>query len=195
MEQLKQRIIREGQVLPGNILKVSSFLNHQLDVAFIDSLGAEIASRFRAAPVTRILTIEASGIAVAAAAARAFAREGRAPPVVIAKKSRAANLTEDVYSVPVHSYTQDRDYVITVSKRFLGKDDTVLLVDDFLAAGCALEGLVAVCGQACASIAGAAVVIEKGFQEGGARLRKEGLRIESLAVIESMSVDKGVVFA
>jgi xanthine phosphoribosyltransferase len=197
MKALKERILREGEVLPGNILKVTGFLNHQLDIAFIDSIGREIAARFKGQPVTRILTIEASGIAVAAAAARAFGAEsgGIVPPVVIAKKSRGGNLAGDVFAVPVHSYTQDRDYSVMVSKKFLSKNDAVLLVDDFLAAGCALEGLVAVCAQAGASVIGAAVVIEKGFQDGGAKLRKEGLRIESLAVIKSMSVSTGVVFA
>jgi xanthine phosphoribosyltransferase len=195
MEQLKERIRTDGEVLPGNILKVSGFLNQQLDIALIDLIGKEIARRFNTAPITRILTIEASGIAVAAATARAFGDRGAVPPVVIAKKSRGGNLTEDVYSVPVHSFTQDRDYLIVVSRRYLGRDDRVLLVDDFLAAGCALEGLAALCKQAGSAVAGAGVVIEKGFQEGGARLRKGGLRIESLAVIKGMSVETGVEFA
>lgn len=189
MEQLKQRIVSDGRVLPGNILKVSSFLNHQLDVDLLDAMGAEFARLFANEKVTKIVTIEASGIAIACSAARAFH-----VPVVFCKKNRSSNVPEDVYSAVVHSYTHGNDNTVIVSKEFINKDDSILIIDDFLANGAALEGLVSLVNAAGARVVGAGIAIEKGFQDGGKRLRAQGLHIESLAIIESMSPETGVVF-
>lgn len=189
MEQLKQRIVSDGRVLPGNILKVSSFLNHQIDVDLLDAMGEEFVRLFAGGKVTKILTIEASGIAIACSAARAFH-----VPVVFCKKNRSSNVPEDVYSVTVHSYTHGNDNTVIVSKEFINKDDSVLIIDDFLANGAALEGLVSLVNAAGAKVVGAGIAIEKGFQDGGKRLREQGLHVESLAIIESMSPEKGITF-
>lgn len=189
MEQLKQRIVSDGRVLPGNILKVSSFLNHQIDVDLLDAMGGEFARLFAGERITKIVTIEASGIAIACSAARAFH-----VPVVFCKKSRSSNVPEDVYSAVVHSYTHGNDNTVIVSKEFINKDDSILIIDDFLANGAALEGLVSLINAAGAKVVGAGIAIEKGFQDGGKRLRAQGLHIESLAIIESMSPETGVVF-
>lgn len=190
MEQLQKRIVSDGRVLPGNILMVSSFLNHQIDVDLLDDMGEEFVRLFAGEKVTKILTIEASGIAIACSAARAFH-----VPVVFCKKNRSSNVPEDVYSVTVHSYTHGNDNTVIVSKEFINKDDSILIIDDFLANGAALEGLVALVKAAGAKVVGAGIAIEKGFQEGGKRLRKQGLHVESLAIIESMSPEKGITFA
>lgn len=190
MEQLKQRIASDGRVLPGNILKVSSFLNHQIDIDLLDAMGTEFVRLFKGQKVTKIVTIESSGIAIACSAARAFH-----VPVVFCKKNRSSNVPEDVYSTVVHSYTHGNDNTVIVSKEFINKDDSILIIDDFLANGAALEGLVSLIRSAGASVVGAGIAIEKGFQNGGRRLREAGLRIESLAVIESMSPETGCVFA
>jgi xanthine phosphoribosyltransferase len=186
---LKDRIRAEGKVLPGHILNVGSFLNQQVDIGLYNEIGGEFHRRFSDARVTRILTIEASGIGIACITAQYFN-----VPVVFARKFRAKNLDGNLYSAEVTSYTHGIDYTITVPKAFLSEGDSVLLIDDFLANGCALEGLVALCRTAGARLAGAGVVIEKGFQNGGKRLREQQIRLESLAIIESMDPETGVLF-
>lgn len=189
MQLLEERIRKDGDVLPGNILKVSSFLNHQIDVQLLDKLGEEYARLYKGTPVTKILTIEASGIAVACSVARQFG-----VPVVFAKKHQSSNVNEDVYATSVWSFTHSCNYNVVVSKKYLSKDDKVLLVDDFLANGSALAGLVDLVNKAGATVQGACIVIEKGFQDGGKQLRQSGLRIESLAIIDSMSPENGITF-
>jgi len=188
MQQLEEKILQEGEVLPGDILKVGSFLNQNIDTTLLSQMGEEIARLFAGAGVTKILTIEASGIAIAAAAGMSMG-----VPVLFAKKHRTSNVDGGVYSTVVHSFTHGEDYHVVVSRDYLGADDCVLLVDDFLANGSALRGLMDLCVQAGASLAGAAIAIEKCFGGAGDALRAEGVRIESLAAIESMSED-GVVF-
>jgi len=161
-----------------------------MDIALFNEIGREFARRFAGVPVTRILTIEASGIGIACITAQYFN-----VPVVFAKKNRTRNLSDDVYATEVKSYTHNTSYDVIVAKDFIRKGDSVLLIDDFLANGCALEGLADIVEQAHASVAGAGIVIEKGFQDGGSRLRARGIRLESLAVIERMSPEEGVVFA
>lgn len=163
MEQLKQRILEDGTVKPGNVLKVDSFLNHQIDIAFMNQIGAEFARRFAGSPVNKILTIEASGIGIAAICAQHFD------------------------NARVESFTHKTVSDVVVSKKFLSPDDHVLVIDDFLANGCALEGLIEIIGQSGATLEGCGIVIEKGFQHGGDRLRERGIRVESLAIIEEMS--------
>ncbi len=185
MQALEDKILKEGTVLPGNILKVGSFLNQQLDVDFIMQMGQEIARLYAGCGVTKILTIETSGIAIAVGAGAAMHL-----PVVFAKKHRSGNVSGEVYKTNVHSYTHNTDYEIIVSKEYLSDKDTVLLVDDFLANGKALEGLIALVQQAGAKVAGAACAIEKGFQGGGDRLIAQGLRVDSLAIVDSMDGSK-----
>lgn len=185
MKALEEKIAREGVVLPGNILKVGSFLNHQLDVDFLMEMGREIAALYAEAGVTKLLTIESSGIAIAVAAAAAMHL-----PVVFAKKNRTSNLDADCYRVSVHSFTHQREYDVVVSREYLNAGDRLLIVDDFLACGNALIGLTELARQAGASVAGAAIAIEKGFQHGGDKLREQGLRVESLAIIENMEDGK-----
>ncbi len=189
MQVLKDRIRKDGIVLPGDILKVGSFLNHQMDIALFNEIGREFARRFSGVPVTRILTIEASGIGIACVTAQYFN-----VPVVFAKKAKTSNVADDVYRVGVKSFTHGRTYEALVQRDFLSPSDSVLIIDDFLANGCALEGLVSIVREAGASLAGAGIVIEKGFQGGGARLRASGVRVESLAVIERMDTDGTIVF-
>lgn len=186
---LKDRIRKDGKVLPGNILKVGSFLNHQMDIGLFNEIGKEFFRRFSGVPVTRILTIEASGIGIACIAAQYFN-----VPVVFAKKSKSKNISGDVLVTNVKSYTHNTTYDVMVSKEFIKPDDSVLIIDDFLANGCALEGLVQLVRSAGAKVVGAGIVIEKGFQEGGAQLRAKGIRVESLAIIDRMSTEDGVVF-
>lgn len=188
MTALEEKILKEGKVLPGNILKVGSFLNHQIDVDFIMEMGREIARLFKDADVTKILTIETSGIAVAVGAGAAMHL-----PVVFAKKHRTSNISGEVYKTVIHSYTHGNDYTAVVEKDYLNADDTVLIVDDFLANGRALTGLIDIIAQAGADVAGAACAIEKGFQRGGDELRADGIRVESLAVIDSME-DGKIIF-
>lgn len=185
MKALEEKILREGTVLPGNILKVGSFLNQQMDVDFLLEMGREIARLFKDSGVTRILTVEASGIAVAVAAGAAMHL-----PAVFGKKHKTGNVSGETYKAVIHSYTHNADYEVSVPCEYIKKEDTVLIVDDFLANGKALEGLSDIVHQAGAKLAGAAVAIEKGFQLGGDRLRKSGIRVESLAVIESMENGK-----
>ncbi len=189
MELLKQRIRKDGRVLPGNILKVSNFLNHQIDVELLDKMGEEFVRRFADCKIDRVLTIEASGIAVAYPVARALK-----VPMVFCKKNKTKNVDEGVYSVEIHSFTHGRDYTVVCSKDYLPAGENVLIIDDFLANGCALEGLADLIRQAGSTPVGAGIVIEKGFQDGGKLLREKGLRVESLAIIESMSPETGCIF-
>ncbi len=188
MKALEEKILREGSVLPGNILKVGSFLNHRLDVDFIMEMGKEIARIFEGSGVNKILTIETSGIAIAVGAAAQMHL-----PVVFAKKNKSGNIGGDVYSTTIHSYTHGKDYDVIVSREFLEKDDKILIIDDFLANGKALLGLIDIVGQAGATLIGASCAIEKGFQKGGDNLRQQGIRVESLAIVESMT-DNSITF-
>lgn len=181
MELLKERIRRDGHVKIGNIVKVDSFLNHQIDVALMNEIGREFASRFADQPVTKILTIEASGIGIAAIAAQHFGNV----PVVFAKKTKSKNLDGELYMSQVESFTRGITYDIEVSKKFISTTDCVLILDDFLAKGKALLGLLDIVKQSGARLAGCGIVIEKGFQDGGAILRERGVRLESLAIIET----------
>lgn len=185
MKALEEKINREGLVFPGNILKVGSFLNHQLDVDFLMEMGKEIQRLFKDEPVSKIVTIEASGIAIAVAAASHMH-----VPVVFAKKTKTSNLSGESYMSKVHSFTHNKDYDIVISKQFLNENDCVLLIDDFLAVGNALNGLIDIVSQSGAKLAGAAIAIEKGFQGGGDALRARGIRVESLALIDSMEEGK-----
>lgn len=188
MKALEEKILKEGKVLPGNILKVGSFLNHRLDVEFIMEMGKEIARIFADSKITNVLTIETSGIPIAVAAAAAMH-----VPVVFAKKNKTGNLDGELYKTVVHSYTHGTDYNVVVSREYINSQDCVLIVDDFLANGKALEGLIDIVGQAGASLAGCCCAIEKGFQQGGDNLRNQGVRVESLAIIDRMD-DTSVTF-
>ena len=181
MEQLKQRILQDGVVKPGNVLKVDSFLNHQMDIAFINEIGKEFKRRFADAPINKILTIEASGIGIASVAAMFFE-----VPVVFAKKSSGSNMDKDVYFTQIYSYTHSKTNDVVVSKKYLNKNDHVLIIDDFLANGCALEGLMDIVRQAGGTVEGIGVAIEKGFQGGGDKLRQMGINLHSLAIIDKM---------
>ena len=190
MNFLEERILRDGIVKEGNVLKVDSFLNHQMDAALIDEIGLELHRRFSDRGITRVLTIEASGIALGYAAARAFN-----VPFVFAKKSKSVNVDGDVYAAEVESFTHKCTNRVIVSKRFIQPGDRVLIVDDFLANGCALQGLISIVEAAGATVAGIGIAIEKGFQEGGEKIRKMGYRLESLAIVESMdAASETVVF-
>ena len=189
MEVLKERIRRDGVVKGTDVLKVDSFLNHQMDVALFEEIGREFQRRFADCGVNKILTIEASGIGIACITAQFFRC-----PVIFAKKSKTKNIAGEVYTTKVESFTHGRVYDVIVSKQFLGPGDKVLIIDDFLANGAALEGLIDLVSQAGAELVGAGVVIEKAFQPGGARIRAKGVRLESLARIKSMSEETGVEF-
>ena len=182
MNFLEERIVRDGIVKEGNVLKVDSFLNHQMDTELFDEMGKEWKKRFEGKQFTKILTIEASGIGIACIAAQHFG-----VPVVFAKKSQSINLDGEMYTAEVESFTHKNKNQIIVSKKFLNADDRVLLIDDFLAKGNALNGLMDIIAQAGASLAGCAIAIEKGFQGGGDELRGQGIRVDSLAIIESMT--------
>ena len=182
MELLKERILKDGVVKPGNVLKVDSFLNHQMDIDLINEIGKEFRRRFPSDKITKILTIEASGIGIACIAAQYFN-----VPVVFAKKAQSINIDGEVYHTRVESFTHKKVYDVIVSKKFLGPEDHVLVIDDFLANGCALMGLVNLIRDAGASIEGAGIVIEKGFQQGGKMIRESGIHLESLAIIDSMT--------
>ena len=188
MNFLEERILRDGVVKEGNVLKVDNFLNHQMDAALIDEIGAEFYRRFRDCGITRVLTIEASGIALGYAAARAFG-----VPFVFAKKSKSVNIDGDVYAAEVESFTHKCTNRVIVSKKFIKAQDRVLIIDDFLANGCALQGLIAIVEAAGATVAGIGIAIEKGFQEGGDKIRKMGYRLESLAIVESMDAENKTV--
>lgn len=188
MQLLKDRIRKDGKIKEGNVLKVDSFLNHQMDVKLFQEIGKEFKRRFADEEITKILTIEASGIGIACVAAEVFD-----VPVVFAKKTQTKNIAGDVYTTKVESFTHGRVYDIIVSKEFLGKGDMVLLIDDFLANGKALEGLAELVTKSGAELVGAGVVIEKGFQVGGDIIRSKGIHLESLAIVESMDEKTGEV--
>lgn len=189
MELLKRRIRKDGTVKGNDVLKVDSFLNHQMDVVLFEEIGKEFLRRFDGCGVNKILTIEASGIGIACVTAQFFHC-----PVIFAKKSQTKNIDGGVYTTKVESFTHGRVYDVIVSTKFLGPGDKVLIIDDFLANGAALEGLIDLVAQSGAELAGAGVVIEKAFQPGGARLRNKGVRVESLARVKSMSEEAGVEF-
>lgn len=184
MELLENRILKDGKVFPGNILKVDSFLNHQIDVDLLNEMGKEIKRLYDDCGVNKILTIEASGIGIACIAAQFFGC-----PVVFAKKSKTKNIANSVYKTQVASFTHGKTYDVIVSKDFVGQGDKVLIIDDFLAEGNALLGLIDLCKQSGAEVAGCAIAIEKAFQQGGKRVREMGVRVESLASVASMSDD------
>ena len=188
MELLEQRIIRDGVVEHGDVLKVGSFLNHQIDSELLDQLGAEFRRLFADAPINKVLTVEASGIAIAYATALHFG-----VPMVFAKKTQSLNIAGGVYSTRVKSFTHSRIYDVIISQQFLGPDDHVLIIDDFLAMGCALDGLLDITKQAGATVEGIGIAIEKDFQPGGRRIREKGYRIESLAIVESMNPETGAI--
>lgn len=188
MNFLEERILKDGVVKQGNVLKVDSFLNHQMDVGLLDEVGREFHRRFADRPITKILTIEASGIAIAYATAQAFG-----VPLVFAKKSKSINLDGDMYTAEVESFTHKNKNQIIVSKKFLTPDDRVLIVDDFLANGCALMGLISIVQAAGASVEGLGIAIEKGFQNGGRIIRNLGYRLESLAIVDAMDDATGTV--
>ena len=188
MNFLEERILKDGIVKPGNVLKVDSFLNHQMDVALLDQMGEEFHRRFADKPITKVLTIEASGIAIACPVARCFN-----VPVVFAKKSKSVNLDGDLYTAEVESFTHKNKNTVVVSKRFLSADDHVLIVDDFLANGCALQGLISIVEAAGATVEGIGIAVEKGFQIGGRVIRNLGYQLESLAIVESMDAETGTV--
>ena len=190
MQELEERIQSEGTVKAGNVLKVDAFLNHQCDVRLFDRMGSAWAAHFAGKHITKILTIEASGIGIACVAAQHFGNV----PVVFAKKSQSKNIDGAVYATKVQSFTHGKIYDVIVSKKFLGPEDKVLIIDDFLANGAALEGLIDLVRQAGATLVGAGIVVEKAFQPGGDRLRAQGIRVESLARVKSMSEETGVVF-
>ena len=189
MELLKQRILRDGIVKGTDVLKVDSFLNHQMDVALFEEIGKEFLRRFDGCGVNKILTIEASGIGIACVTAQFFHC-----PVIFAKKSQTKNIAGAVYTTQVESFTHGRVYDVMVAKQFLGPEDRVLIIDDFLANGAALEGLMDLVKQSGAQLVGAGVVIEKAFQPGGDRIRAKGIRVEALARVKSMSETDGVTF-
>lgn len=188
MNFLERRIIAEGVVKPGHVLKVDSFLNHQLDMELIDQIGKEFHTRFADQPITKVLTIESSGIAIACSVAREFG-----VPVVVAKKSKSVNIDGEAYVAEVESYTHKRTNLVVVAKKFLSPEDRVLIVDDFMANGCAMQGLISIVESADASVEGLGVAIEKGFQEGGWRMRNLGYRLESLAIVETMDAQTGEI--
>ena len=188
MNFLEERILKDGIVKPGNVLKVDSFLNHQMDVELIDEIGREFHRRFKHKNITKVLTIEASGIGIACAVARCFG-----VPMVFAKKSKSINIDGDVYVAQVESFTHKTQNNVIVSKRFLGPNDHLLIIDDFLANGCALQGLISISENAGATVEGLGIVIEKGFQIGGRVIRNLGYRLESLAIVESMDAETGTV--
>ena len=188
MNCLEKRILKDGVVKPGNVLKVDSFLNHQMDIALMNEIGEEFARRFGDLKINKILTIEASGIAIAYAAALQYK-----VPVLFAKKSKSINIAADTYVADVVSFTHKNQNKVVVSKQFLGPDDHVLIIDDFLANGCALQGLIAICDQAGATVEGIGIAVEKGFQVGGQVIRNLGYKLESLAIVESMNDETGEI--
>ena len=190
MKKMQDKILAEAAILPGGVIKVGSFLNQQVDIAFMKEIGEEIARLYKddADKITKILTIESSGIPIAISAGFAMHK-----PVVYAKKNKSSNISGDVYSVPVKSFTHGDTNNVVVSKEFLSQDDNILIVDDFLAHGSALTGLISIVEQAGATVVGCAAAIEKGFQLGGDKLREQGYRIESLAIVDEMT-DSEIIF-
>ena len=188
MNFLEERIVRDGVVKPGNVLKVDSFLNHQMDIALIEEIAREFKRRFGHKKVDKVLTIEASGIGIATLVAREFG-----VPLVFAKKTRSINLDGEVYVAEVESFTHKNTNMVIVSQKYLREGESVLVIDDFLANGCALQGLISIVESADAIVAGCGIVIEKGFQEGGYRIRNLGYHLESLAIVESMDAGTGAI--
>jgi xanthine phosphoribosyltransferase len=188
MNLLKERIRRDGIIKTGDVLKVDSFLNHQVDTELLDALGAEFARLFSTRPINKVLTIEASGIAIGYAVGRHLG-----VPLVFAKKAQSINLEGDVYTTQVESFTHRRIFDVIISKKYVSADDHVLIIDDFLANGCALNGLIDMTEEAGATIEGIGIVIEKGFQQGGRVLRERGYHLESLVVIERMDPETGEI--
>ena len=188
MNFLEARIVKDGIVRENNVLKVDSFLNHQMDVELLDEIGCEFYRRFGDKKITKVLTIEASGIAIAYAVARCFD-----VPMVFAKKSKSINIEGEMYSAEVESFTHKNRNTVIVSKKFLSDADRVLIVDDFLANGCALQGLISITEQAGAVVEGIGIVIEKGFQYGGRSIRNLGYRVESLAIVDAMDSNTGEI--
>ncbi len=192
MLELEDRIRRDGIVREGNVLKVDNFLNHQCDVALYDHMGAEWARLFAGKRIDKILTIEASGIGIACVAATHFG----GVPVVFARKTESKNLDGDQYRTNITSYTKGREYQVIVAKRFLTPGEHVLIIDDFMAMGCAMNGLLQICDEAGVIVEGIGIAIEKGFQPGGEELRRRGYQVESLAIVKSMDAETGeIVFA
>ena len=181
MQLLEERIQKDGAVKPGNVLKVDSFLNHQIDISLLNEIGKEFKRLFADSNINKILTIEASGIAIAAIVAQYFD-----VPVVFAKKTQSINLDGSVYTTKIESFTHKRTYDVIVSKKYLSPEDRILVIDDFLANGCAVEGLIDIIKSSGASLEGVGIIIEKGFQDGGKRLREKGIRVESLAIVDAM---------
>ena len=188
MKLLEERIRKDGTVKAGNVLKVDSFLNHQMDIDLFNEMGKEWARLFADRKITKILTVEASGIGIAYVAAQHFH-----VPVVFAKKSQSVNIDGEVYSTKIESFTHKRVYDVIVSKKFLHPEDHILIIDDFLANGCALEGLIDIVNKAGASVEGVGIAVEKGFQKGGDLIRSKGIRVESLAIVESMDDKTGEI--
>ena len=191
LKLLEDRIVKDGIVKPGNVLKVDSFLNHQMDISLFNDMGKEFKRLFNDTPINKILTIEASGIGIACIAAQYFDNV----PVVFAKKSQTVNIDGEVYSTKIESFTHKRVYDVILSKKYLSSKDHVLIIDDFLANGCALNGLLDIAQKAGATVEGVGIAVEKGFQRGGELIRQKGIRVETLAIIESMDADSGnIVF-
>lgn len=188
MNFLEKRILQDGVVKPGNVLKVDSFLNHQMDIDLLEQIGQEFKRRFAGEKITKVLTIESSGIAIAYPVAKAFG-----VPLVFAKKSKSINLDGEMYVAEVESFTHKNTNMVVVSKKFLSPDDRVLIIDDFLANGCALQGLVSIVDSAEATVVGLGIAIEKGFQEGGWRIRNLGYHLESIAIVDAMDANTGTV--
>ena len=188
MKLLEERIRRDGTVKAGNVLKVDSFLNHQMDIDLFNEMGKEWARLFADRPINKILTVEASGIGIACVAAQHFH-----VPVVFAKKTQSLNIDGEVYSTKIESFTHKRVYDVIVSKKFLNPDAHILIIDDFLANGCALEGLIDIVNKAGATVEGIGIAVEKGFQKGGDLIRSKGIRVESLAIVESMDDQTGEI--
>ena len=188
MNFLEERIVKDGIVKAGNVLKVDSFLNHQMDIRLFEQIGAEFKRRFEGKDITKILTIEASGIGIACIVARYFD-----VPVVFAKKSQSINIEGDVYVAEVESFTHKRTNQVIVSKKYLSPEDKILIIDDFLANGCALQGLISIINAAGAAVEGIGIVIEKGFQMGGHTIRNLGYHLESLAIVDSMDAEAGTI--
>ena len=188
MNFLEERIKKDGIIRPGNVLKVDSFLNHQMDIALLDEIGREFKRRFAGETITKVLTIESSGIAIAFPVAREFG-----VPLVFAKKSKSVNIEGDVYVAEVESFTHKKTNQVIVAKKFLSSEDRVLSIDDVLANGCALQGLISIVDSADAEVVGCGIAVEKGFQEGGQRIRNLGYRLESLAIVESMDAETGEI--
>ena len=186
MNFLEERILKDGVVKPGNVLKVDSFLNHKMDVYLLDEIGREFKRRFAGEKITKVLTIESSGIAIALPVAREFG-----VPLVFAKKAKSINIDGEMYVAEVESFTHKKTNQVIVAKRFLTPEDRVLIIDDFLANGCALQGLISIVDAADAEVVGCGIAIEKGFQDGGERIRNLGYHLESLAIVESMDAQTG----